>query len=194
MKKINTKKLTVTSVLAAVVAVVSFLPLKTLGLEISFSMVPVAVGAICFGPAVGAILGAVFGVVSFLQCFGYSAFGALLLSENPFFTAVMCIPTRILAGLFTGLIFKALSGKLNKLAFFVSSLCAPLLNTAFFMGALVLLFYQGDTVQNFVNLLSAANPFTFIILFVGINGLVEIAAGFLVAYPVSRGLSKYLKF
>lgn len=199
VKKINVPKLTVLAVLSAIVAVISFIPLKTMGLEITFSMVPIAVGAILYGPAVGAILGGVFGIVSFLQCFGYSAFGALLLSENPYFTFLVCVPTRILAGLITGLISKTMQNgnkAVNEFRFVACSLIAPLLNTIFFMSTLVAMFYKGDTIQYFVNLLGAANPFIFIILFVGINGLVEIIAGFVVAYPVSRGayhgLRRYL--
>ena len=195
-QKANITELTVTAVLSAIVAVISFISLKTMGLEITFSMVPIAVGAMLYGPAVGAILGGVFGIVSFLQCFGYSAFGALLLSENPLFTFLVCVPTRILAGLITGLISKSMqrSNKaVNELRFIVGSLIAPLLNTVFFMSTLVALFYKGDTIQYFVNALGAANPFVFIVLFVGINGLVEIVAGFVIAYPVARGVAQALK-
>ena len=67
-KKIQ--KLTVLSVLAAITAIVAFVPLKTLGLEITFTMIPVAISAILYGPSGGAVLGAVFGAVSFLQCLG----------------------------------------------------------------------------------------------------------------------------
>lgn len=194
MTKTKITNLTVVSLLSAIVAVISFIPLKTLGLEISFAMVPVAVGAICFGPGAGAVLGAVFGTVSFLQCFGYSAFGAMLISENPVLTFIMCIPTRILAGYLTGLIFTVFKKTGHKgIGYFVASLIAPLLNTVFFMSALVLCFYNTETIQGFVNMLSATNPFIFVILFVGINGLVEIIAGFVVAYPVSTAISKYLK-
>ena len=192
----RTQRLTVTALLAAIVIIVSFVPLKTMGLEINFAMVPVAIGAILYGPGIGAVLGGVFGIVSFLQCLGYSAFGALLLNENIFFTLLVCIPTRILAGFLCGLIFRGIArcGVTGRaLAFPVASLIAPLFNTVFFMSVLVLLFYHGKTVQNFVGLLGAANPFLFIVLFVGINGLVEIIAGFVVAFPVSRALAKYLK-
>lgn len=192
----RTRRLTVISILAAIVIVVSFLPLKTLGLEISFAMVPIAIGAMLFGPAAGAILGTVFGVVSFLQCFGYSPFGVLLLNENWFYTLLVCIPTRALAGFLTGVVFRALGKAGNsgeKLSYPVAALCAPLLNTVLFMSALVLFFYKSETVQYFVELLGAANPFSFIILFVGINGLVEIIAGFVVAYPAGRALKHALK-
>lgn len=191
----NTKltRLAITALLAAMVVIVSFLPLKTLGLEISFAMVPVAVGSIFLGPAAGALLGGVFGTVSFLQCFGYSSFGVLLLGENPWLTLIVCLPTRILAGLIPGLLYKCISKANRNAAAVVASMTAPLLNTVFFMSTLVAFFYKTETVQYFVDLLSASNPFMFIILFVGINGLVEIAAGFIVTLPVAQALVKHLK-
>ena len=78
--------------------------IKTAGLEITLIVVPVAVGAVTLGPTAGAILGGVFGITSFIQCFGMSQFGALLLGINPFLTFLVCVPTRILMGWLTGLI------------------------------------------------------------------------------------------
>lgn len=192
-KKIQ--KLTVLSVLAAITAIVAFVPLKTLGLEITFTMIPVAIGAILYGPSGGAVLGAVFGAVSFLQCLGYSHFGAALLAINPVFTFIVCVPTRILAGLLAGLIYKALKAgcKSNIPALLTASLAAPLLNTVFFMSSLVLFFYRTDYIQGFVSAMGAANPIMFILIFVGINGLVEIICGFAVAFPAAKAISKYLK-
>lgn len=192
-KKIQ--KLTVLSVLAAITAIVAFVPLKTLGLEITFTMIPVAIGAILYGPSGGAVLGAVFGAVSFLQCLGYSHFGAALLAINPVFTFIVCVPTRILAGLLAGLIYKALNAgcKSNIPALLTASLAAPLLNTVFFMSSLVLFFYRTDYIQGFVSAMGAVNPIMFILLFVGINGLVEIICGFAVAFPAAKAISKYLK-
>lgn len=192
-KKIQ--KLTVLSVLAAITAIVAFVPLKTLGLEITFTMIPVAIGAILYGPSGGAVLGAVFGAVSFLQCLGYSHFGAALLAINPVFTFIVCVPTRILAGLLAGLIYKALKTgcKSDIPALLTTSLAAPLLNTVFFMSSLVLFFYRTDYIQGFVSAMGAANPIMFILLFVGINGLVEIICGFAVAFPAAKAISKYLK-
>lgn len=194
-KQEKIKKLTVLSVLGALTAIVSFLPLKTLGLEITFSMIPVAIGAILYGPSGGAILGGVFGIVSFLQCLGYSPFGAALLGINPLLTLIVCLPTRILAGFLAGVIYKALrkSVKSDIPALLLASLAAPLFNTLLFMTALVLCFYNTELVQSFAAQLGATNPFTFVVLFVGINGLVEIICGFVVAFPCAKALSKYLK-
>lgn len=97
--------------LTAVIILMTFTPLGYLKLpfvEISFLMLPVALGAILLGPVAGAILGTVFGITSFIQCFGASALGAMLLSINPFLTFLVCVPTRILAGWLTGLVFQAI--------------------------------------------------------------------------------------
>lgn len=100
------QKITLTAILAALVVVIAFLPIKTLGLEITLTVIPIAIGAILGGPVVGLILGTVFGIVSFLQCLGYSPFGEVLLSIHPFLTFLVCVPTRMLAGWIPGLIYK----------------------------------------------------------------------------------------
>lgn len=189
------RKLTANGLLAAVICIVSFLPLRTMGLEITFSMVPVAIGACLFGPSSGAILGAVFGTVSFLQCFGYSVFGTALLEMNFFYTLLICIPTRAAAGFLAGLLAKALKKvcKTNLLGYTAGCIAAPVLNTVFFMSAICLFFYNTDYIRGFAQLLGSNNVFTFILLFVGINGLVEIIAGFIIALPVSKALSKAIK-
>lgn len=191
------KKITFLAVFSAVIAVISFLPIRTLGLEITLSMVPVAVGAICFGPAAGAFLGGVFGLVSFLQCLGWSPFGAALLAIDPLYTFLVCVPTRMLAGWLTGLIFrlfaKSNKGWVREAGFPVASFAAALLNTVLFMSTLVLCFYNTDFIQGFVTQMGAVNPFVFVVLFVGINGVVELLAGFILAAPASRAVTAALK-
>lgn len=188
------RRLTLNAVLAAIVAVVSFLPLRTLGLEITFSMIPVAIGAIVLGPASGAFLGGVFGVVSFLQCLGYSSFGATLFAINPVFTFLTCVPTRILAGMLAGLIFRAVpKKKSDSAATATAAVCAPILNTLFFMGTLTVCFYNTEYIQGFAELLNATNPINFILLFVGMNGIVEIICGFALALPISKVIRRVVK-
>lgn len=194
MKKSSTTRITVPAALSAIIVIVSFLPLRTLGLEITFSMVPVAVGAIVYGPAAGAILGTVFGMVSFLQCLGYSVFGAALLAINPLYTFLTCVPPRILAGLLTGLIFKSLKERANlNFSVILCSLSAALFNTLFFTGTLIICFYNTDYIQNFAKQLGTQNAAVFAVLFVGLNGLIEILSGCILAAPVSRALLKTLK-
>ena len=151
---------------------------------------PVAVGAVTLGPTAGAILGGVFGITSFIQCFGMSAFGTLLLGVNPFFTFLVCVPTRILEGWLTGLIFDGL--KKTKLpsgaSVTIANLCCPLLNTAFFMGTLVTLF-AGTMREQF----GMTKVIPFIAAFVGINGLIEAAVCFVLGAAISAALRKALR-
>ncbi len=189
--KNQTQMIAVCGVLSALTIVVSFLPLRTMGLEITLSMVPVAIAAACFGRSAGAVLGGVFGLVSFLQCFGYSAFGAVLLSLSPWRTLLVCLPTRVLAGLLAAVIAKGF--KNQRMSLLAGAVCAPILNTLFFMSTLCICFYGTEYIQGFVSALGAANPVSFVLLFVGINGLVEIVAGAAIAYPASIAVKKVIR-
>lgn len=188
--------------LAVLVAILLFLEatglgmIKTPGLEFTIMQVPVLIGAIVMGPAAGAALGGVFGLISFWECFGRSAFGVVLLGVNPLFTFLVCVPTRLLMGLLCGLIFKGLHriDKSKLWSFGAASLCGALLNTALFMGALVLFFYNTDFIQGFVSGFGVANPFAFILAFVGVQGLLEAiictVAGAAVAKALYKSMNK----
>lgn len=110
--KLSVQDMVQLSVLIAIMLLLELTGLgmiKTAGLEITIMLVPVIVGAIVMGPAAGALLGGVFGLISFWECFGKSSFGVVLLGINPIYTFLVCVPTRILAGWLCGLAFKALS-------------------------------------------------------------------------------------
>lgn len=190
--KLSTKYLVELALLVAVILLMAFTPIgyiKTLGLEITLIVIPVAVGAVTLGPTGGAILGGVFGVTSFIQCFGMSAFGTILLGVNPFFTFLVCVPTRILEGWLTGLIYQGLR-KLSlksEVSVTLANLCCPLLNTVLFMGTLVVLF-AGTMREQF----GMTKVIPFIVTFVGINGVVEAIVCFLVGTGVSISLKKAL--
>ena len=148
------------AVLVALLIIMQFTPLGFLKLgaiEITFMTIPVIIGAIVLGPTAGAILGFVFGMTSFMQCFGMSAFGTLLLSMNPFYTFIVCVVSRTLMGFLTGLIFKGLT-KIDKtkiVSYTVSSLSGALLNTVLFTGLILLLFWPSQTTKQYTYI-----PFT----------------------------------
>ena len=91
-RKVSRKKiiaLTENAMLSAIILLMAFTPLGYLQLgpvKMTFIMIPVAVGAMTLGEKTGAFLGLVFGITSFIQCFGLDAFGTTLLSINPIFT------------------------------------------------------------------------------------------------------------
>lgn len=191
MKKTKTLRMAQLAILIAVVLVMAYTPLgylRTLGLEISFLMIPVTLGAILLGPVEGAVLGLVFGLTSFGTCFGTSAFGATLLAINPVYTFIGCVVTRTLAGLLAGIVFKAV--KNFKFGFEITSLLGPVFNTALFMGALVLFFYNTEYIQNLATALGAANPLSFVVAFVGLQGVVEAVVCCIICGIISRNVYK----
>ncbi len=201
MKTITNKqtlKMVQLALFTAIILLMAFTSLgyiRTPGLEITMIVVPVTVGAVILGPTAGAILGGVFGLTSFIQCFGMSPFGAALLGISPIGTLVLCLIPRILMGWLAGLIFQGMKkwGKVNMLSHAVANLAGPLLNTLFFMTALTLIFYNTEYIQGFVAGLGAVNPLEFVLLFVGINGLIEALICFVAGTAVSKAVEIFVR-
>ncbi len=186
-------------VLIAIMLIFAFTPigyLKAGAIEITFMTIPVAVGAMLLGPVCGAILGGVFGITSFIQCFGMSAFGMFMLGLNPFLTLLVCLIPRILCGFCGGLIFKALRNvdKTKMISYAVSSLSVAVLNTVFFMGSIILLFWKNEAFIGQMNDWGMATDtvWAFLVAFVGVNGVVEAAVSFIAGAAIAKALAKFL--
>ena len=112
------------------------------------------------------------------------AFGTYLASKNVFFTFVMCVVCRALAGLCAGLIFKLIT-KLTKNVIVRSSLTglsAAVFNTIFFVSALILLFGKST-----VGEATGLNPeLSFLALFVAMVAI----ASFIITGAVGTALFK----
>ena len=196
----GTRRLTQLALLAAQLLGMNFTPLGYLQvgpLSMSLMIIPVAIGAMLMGPVDGAILGGVFGATSFLQAVqGTSAMGAALFAYSPVGSFVVCFVARVLVGLCCGLVYqgmrKILPGK-EKVCAAVGGFSAAFLNTVFFMGFLVLLFYGSPYVQGLVEALGVSNPLAFVVAVVGVQAIVEWAACCVVAAAVTVPLRKYLK-
>lgn len=155
MKKLSTKQLVTLGLLASIVLIMSTTPLGTLPigpLSITLNMIPIAIAAVAVGPVGGCIIGAVFGMFSFLQAIGIgvpSGLGMLTFSISPFLTFVQRVVSRALTGYLLGLIFKGVKKVSNSVVgFFVTGFCAAILNFVFFMGLLVLCFGSNADVAN----------------------------------------------
>lgn len=196
----NTHWMTQMALLTALLLVLYYTPLGYLQvgpLSMSFLTIPVAIGGMTLGPVGGTLLGLVFGLTSFLDALaGKSAMGAALVSVSPVATFVVCVGARVLMGFCSAMLFaaaKKLMPKREKTACAIGAVAAPMLNTVFFMGLLVLLFYGSDYVQNLAASLGAGNPLMFIVLLVGVQALVEWVACGVLATAVSVPLRRYMK-
>ena len=189
--KTNVRALTILALMTALVVIFSFTPIGSIPvgpLVITLNTIPVAIAAIALGPRGGAVIGGVFGLLSFLQCIGvgiHSGMGAILFGISPFLAFVQRFVPRLLDGFLVGAIFRACEKKLGKWACFLAGFCTAFLNTAFFMSALVLLFGHTEYVQNLMN---GRSVLAFIVGFVGVNAVVEMVSSTLIAGVVGTAL------
>ena len=195
----RTLKLVQIAMLVAIELILGFTPLGFLRVgtlvEISFMTIPIAIAATTVGPLASTILGAVFGLASFGQCFGMSAFGIICLSISPWKTAIVCIVPRVLMGLLTGYIFQWMkkTGK-SLLSFTVTSLSAAVLNTLFFVLFFFLLFRTAklDFGENGIADISVMNLAQVFVFLAGINGIVEAVVCTILSTAIGKALSHYI--
>ena len=198
-RKNTTLMLAQLGVLTAIILIFEFTGIGMIKIgpvEMTIMMIPVIIGAISIGPVAGAILGGMFGLMSFYECFGKSMFGVLLFGINPFACAFMCFVPRILAGFLTGIIFKALKGidRTKLISFGIAGLSGAVLNTLFFMGSLWIFFWGSDTFISTMQSwgLSTEAFFPFAIAFVGVNGLIEAIVCFVTGSAIAKAVVKFI--
>lgn len=194
----RTLKLVQIAMLAAIELIFAFTPLGYLHvgiIEVTFMTIPIAIAATTVGPAASILLSLIFGISSFVQCFGMSAFGVICLGISPWKTAVLCIVPRLLMGILTGYLFRYLkkTGK-SLLAFSLTSLSAALLNTLFFVLFFFVLFrtasldFGGGAVYE-ISTMNLAQVFVFL---AGFNGIVEVVACTVLSTAIGKALEHYL--
>ena len=179
---------------AIVVVLQTFVSIPVGIFTITLTLVPVMLGAILFGPLSGAFLGGVFGVVVAIQVAtgvaGYAS--SAMLAQAPIITIALCILKGAVAGLASGLIYKAVM-KLKKpnLAVILSAVACPIVNTGIFCLGLTV--FYNNLLKDWALEGHYANAFTFIILgLIGVNFLVEFTVNVLLL-PVTLRMIKIVK-
>ena len=198
-KNVNVQRMAEIALLTAILLILAFTPLGYLntpwGVEITVIVVPVAVGSVILGPTAGAFLGLVFGMTSFVQCFGASPMGAMMLQISPVGTFVCCVVTRVLVGWLPGLLYQ-LFKRIKKANVFSIGLCCfltPVINTALYIVGNYLIFsdtwldlaigsgYDGG---KGISLLG------FMLGMVAVNGIVEAISCMFLGTAVCKALQK----
>jgi uncharacterized membrane protein len=137
------KKLVGLATLTALVFVLQFwsASIKFGSVSITLALVPIAMGAILYGPLAGLFLGAFMGVIVIAD----PSTQAVFMSVNPAATIILCLLKSGLAGLAAGYLFKlfAYFGKKTKndktavtlfvVGIVLSALIVPLINTTLFV-------------------------------------------------------------
>lgn len=144
--------------------------------QLNFTLIPIVLGAILYGPAVGGILGFACGLVVLIQVMmGGSPFYMVIWTNTPFVTTLTCLVKTTVAGVVAGWLFRILSKKYTLIGVFVASATVPILNTGLFiLGCLCM----NDSIVLFQNMLPdfiGMNPFIFIlVVLVTFNFFVEL--------------------
>ncbi|MBQ2815716.1 MAG: ECF transporter S component [Clostridia bacterium] len=200
-KKLTRKQLIfliITALFIAIIMLMDFSPLGYIyaaGLTITLMPIPVVAGAISLGPVGGMILGFVFGLTSFLQCFGIGYVidpsAGTLFQASQFGTIITCFVPRILMGLCVSLLFKALMrfNATKKVAYPVAAVSGAVFNTAFFLTSYIVMFKN--------TVLAEKSVMSIIIPVLTLNTLIEICVtlviGGSIAIAVDRVVKKALK-
>lgn len=105
------QSLVITAILAALVVVLQIVGGIKIGLvDITLTLVPIVVGAILLGPAYGAALGFVFGlIVSILSVIGKDVGGQMVFQANPVIAWILCLAKGTAAGFLPAVIYRLFS-------------------------------------------------------------------------------------
>lgn len=156
-------------------------------LTLSLVLVPIVVGAILFGPASGALLGGVFGVVVAIMAV-QGQLGLLtnmMVTYNPVLTVCICVLKGVAAGWVPGLIATALKGK-PMVGTVLAAAAAPIANTGIFTLGMLTVFrgVMMEFAENIGKGGMGALAFAIVVL-VGLNFIVEFAANLILSPAIA---------
>ena len=182
----KTRKLTTMGILMALIIVLGMLGnfVKIGPFPISLALCPIIIGAALYGPAAGALLGAVLGIVTIITgILGWDGGTVMLLmSSHPFWCVFVCILKTTAAGYLAGLVYKAVtSEKETKLGVVLAGIVCPVVNTGIFILSMIL--FWKDTLASWAG---GKNIILFAITGIaGINFLIELAINMILASAIT---------
>ena len=179
-------KMTGTAILAALIFIFQIIGnyVSIAGISINLALIPIAIGAILYGPWSGLLLGVINGVCVLPG-------SGLFFGISPFFTVLCCVLKTGLAGFVSGWVFKLFKGKGLIPGMFVCSLLVPVINTGIFSLFALTLFrsgleeYFGKESSEFVSFLFLA--------VIGINFIFEVVSIIILSPSFVMILKKVIK-
>lgn len=144
MRNQNIKKMTGIALLMALIVVMQaiggMLPAIG-GFTISLVLIPIVLGSALYGARVGALLGATFGIVVYINCItGADPGGAMVFQANPFLCFLVVMGKGTLAGFLSGTVYKLFGQKNGYVAMLISAIVCPVVNTGVFIACMFLFF------------------------------------------------------
>ncbi|MBQ1183510.1 MAG: ECF transporter S component [Clostridia bacterium] len=181
----------IVGIFAALVVVLQFMSaIFPIGqFNLTLTLIPIVLGAVLYGPRVGAALGAIFGAVVVICCFtGLDVGGSILVQTSPILTTAVCMAKGILAGVLPGIVFNAAGKRKPYFGTVLAAISAPVGNTGLFLICM-LLFFKSTLVS------WAGGADTVYYIFTGLTGwnfLIELAIN-AVAAPLLYRVTKAVR-
>ena len=190
MKKMSTQKLVIAAVLSAIIVIMGYTPLGLIPLPTMTATIlhiPVAIGAILYGPQMGLILGTVMGLTTLSKAI-LSPVGPL---DPLFINPLVSVLPRALMGIITAYAFMALYKVVKKtsISIGISAAVASLSNTVLTLGALGIIYAKGIKEilqQNEI----VASVLAFLVGIAATSGVGEIIVTVLIVLPITLALRK----
>ena len=129
MKNRNLRSMAAIALLMAMVVVMQFLsgiipPVG--GFSISLVLIPIVLGAAAFGVKAGAILGATFGAIVYINCVtGADPGGQMVFQASPVLCFVVVMGKGVLAGVLSGAVYHWLKDRNKKVAILCAAAICP---------------------------------------------------------------------
>lgn len=187
--KMSTNTMVLGALMTALVIILQLLATYTAffgPFSTAIGLIPIVIGAVLCGPALGAWLGFVFGVVVIL-----SGGAALFLAFDIPGTVITVLCKGTLCGLFAGLVYKWLAKLNDFVAVLIASIVAPVTNTGIFLLGCAI-FFLDDAEAIAAVVASADKGMTLFIGFALANFLLEIGTN-VVLSPIVLRLIKLRK-
>lgn len=177
-----TKRLALLALLTALVALLAYLggfvKIGSLA-SISLTLIPVVLGAALCGPAAGAWLGGVAGIIFFMT--PDSAFWMGLSVAGTIITVMV---KGILSGLLAGLAYKALEKVNRYVAVLVAAVVCPVVNTGIFLLGCFVFFMDAVNAGALAEGMSVGGYI--IVFYVGLNFVFELLSNILLSPTIVR--------
>ena len=193
MKKMTTKELVTTSVFSALIVILGYTPLGLIPLPTMTATIlhiPVAVGAILYGPTIGLTLGTVMGLTTLSK--------AILAPVSPldplFRNPLVSVLPRALMGILTAYAFIAFSKMIRKssISIGIAAAIASIANTVFTLGALVIV-YSKQVGAILEQLEFPGTAIAFAMGIAGTSGVAETIITVIIVVPIIIALRKTLE-
>lgn len=186
------RRVAVTAILSALVIllqmIATFLPIGSV--SITLSLIPIVLGAVLYGPAVGAFLGLVLGAIILAidpTAQSMMFLGGANTAWPAIVTVLLCLVKSTAAGFTSGLIARLLQ-KANRprLAVVLASIACPTVNSGIFAIFVPIFFY--DMIAGWAP--DASNVISFFLLMVvGFNYLLELTFNLVLTPTILRVIS-----